>query len=544
MGDASRQNLIPPAGPSMAPTDEELQSQLSHIQMAFNRNWEYKERALKAKVDELQKALDSANAKETKRKAEMEETKKWVVEELKLLLFNEDSKNGTELLKEKLKNAEVVMDNGFRKRAEYRRIIREQKLKISVLETTLEETESGLRKELQVQHDEVQGLQRRLELAQQKTRDYLHQVLLEMEGEADLNREMPVAEGENSGESEDQGQNLEREERIWEWGVLIIWSSQLSQNQQRIRENEEGASSQLVPVPVAASSSNNPQLPRRSTRRRNILDRSKNPAEFYQHGEKRRIKMSYDHVNILGENPPLYQCKKCHRKFKSTRSIYNHMYCQSEDADKPFQCSQCGKGFVHSSNFKYHLKIHSGERPFVCVVCKRGFIQNCNLQSHIKTHTVFSTDDKRKSWAVQEQRPRCMMIGRDRPSETSSMSSVAHSPQHSFERKRERGSVSVFGFWWNGLGSGGVYQSSGRKSEQQLNQAEYFAHAWQVARYQSTGGIGDVGARSEGQITGRGLGSGYGSQSEGGVNFSEGDEALNRQGARSKTTDLLRRLKS
>ncbi|ODM90391.1 hypothetical protein Ocin01_16291, partial [Orchesella cincta] len=76
-------------------------------------------------------------------------------------------------------------------------------------------------------------------------------------------------------------------------------------------------------------------------------------------------------------------------------------------------------------------------------------------------------------------------------------------------------------FGGTGLGSGGVYQSSGRKSEQQLNQA---------GRYQSTGGIGGVGARSEGQITGRGLGSGYGSQSEGGVNFSEGDEALNRQG--------------
>ncbi|ODM87037.1 hypothetical protein Ocin01_19645 [Orchesella cincta] len=76
-------------------------------------------------------------------------------------------------------------------------------------------------------------------------------------------------------------------------------------------------------------------------------------------------------------------------------------------------------------------------------------------------------------------------------------------------------------FGGTGLGSGGVYQSSGRKSEQQLSQA---------GRYQSTGGIGGVGARSEGQITGRGLGSGYGSQSEGGVNFSEGDEALNRQG--------------
>ncbi|ODM87890.1 Zinc finger and SCAN domain-containing protein 5C [Orchesella cincta] len=395
MGDASRQNLIPPAGPSMAPTDEEeANSALS--------------KALKAKVDELQKALDSANAKESKRKAEMEETKKWVVEELKLLLLNEDSKNGIELLKEKLKNAEVVMDNGFWKRAEYRRT----EVKISVLETTLEETESGLRKELQVKHDEVQGLQRRLELAQQKTRDYLRQVLLEMEGNANLDSEVLVAEGENLGRI------LGRENGIWEWGVLIIWvvaivtkstavslpvgvqdrSSTDGSRTPKALGSDDGDPQHLIRKMKKERSSGTSGASRQPhppitpaprgvrTRKRNILDRSKNPAEFYQHGEMRRSKMSYDHVNILGENPPLYQCKVCQKKFTGKTTIYYHKYCQSEDADKPFQCGQCRKGFVHRHGFEYHLGTHTAERPFVCVVCKRGFIRKSDLQRHIKTH--------------------------------------------------------------------------------------------------------------------------------------------------------------
>ncbi|KAF4096117.1 zinc finger protein 62 homolog isoform X1 [Onychostoma macrolepis] len=57
---------------------------------------------------------------------------------------------------------------------------------------------------------------------------------------------------------------------------------------------------------------------------------------------------------------------------------------------KPFQCSQCGKGFSRIQHLSEHVRIHTGERPFECLMCGKTFTRERDL----KTHQIVHTDAK------------------------------------------------------------------------------------------------------------------------------------------------------
>lgn len=64
-------------------------------------------------------------------------------------------------------------------------------------------------------------------------------------------------------------------------------------------------------------------------------------------------------------------------------SIFSYIHSK----EKPFKCSDCGKGFCQSRTLAVHRILHLEESPHKCPVCARSFNQRSNLKTHLLTHT-------------------------------------------------------------------------------------------------------------------------------------------------------------
>ncbi|XP_036913619.1 histone-lysine N-methyltransferase PRDM9-like, partial [Sturnira hondurensis] len=82
-----------------------------------------------------------------------------------------------------------------------------------------------------------------------------------------------------------------------------------------------------------------------------------------------------DQKTHSGEKP--YVCTECGRGFPHKSLLIRHQ--RTHSGEKPFVCSECGRGFTQQSHLVIHQRTHSGEKPYVCRECGRGFTQQSHL---------------------------------------------------------------------------------------------------------------------------------------------------------------------
>lgn len=67
--------------------------------------------------------------------------------------------------------------------------------------------------------------------------------------------------------------------------------------------------------------------------------------------------------------------------------IFSNHFRYIHSKEKPFKCTECGKGFCQSRTLAVHKILHLEESPHKCPVCNRSFNQRSNLKTHLLTHT-------------------------------------------------------------------------------------------------------------------------------------------------------------
>ncbi|XP_009322643.1 PREDICTED: zinc finger protein 436-like [Pygoscelis adeliae] len=95
-----------------------------------------------------------------------------------------------------------------------------------------------------------------------------------------------------------------------------------------------------------------------------------------------------------------YKCTECGKGFKGSSRLLNHL--QTHTREKMFECVECGKSFSRKANLVVHQRIHTGERPYKCKECEKTFSCTSNLIAHRKTHAkkkAFSCTTCRKSFS-------------------------------------------------------------------------------------------------------------------------------------------------
>ena len=76
-------------------------------------------------------------------------------------------------------------------------------------------------------------------------------------------------------------------------------------------------------------------------------------------------------------------CNFCHRSFKRKTNFKAHL--RTHTGEQTYQYNVGENSFSQSLYFKNHLRIHTGERPDQCQVCENLFTKTSNLKTHMIT---------------------------------------------------------------------------------------------------------------------------------------------------------------
>ena len=74
------------------------------------------------------------------------------------------------------------------------------------------------------------------------------------------------------------------------------------------------------------------------------------------------------------------------------------------DSEKPFQCIDCGKGFMSEAQLQDHTNVHTGAKPYQCRHCPTMFQNKSNRMAHEKkVHGVKTANGRAKGSRAKSQ---------------------------------------------------------------------------------------------------------------------------------------------
>ena len=90
------------------------------------------------------------------------------------------------------------------------------------------------------------------------------------------------------------------------------------------------------------------------------------------------------HIEMVHEKGT-FACNECERKFSCDVNLQRHRKNQHiNNDDKPYKCTQCGKGFTKPIILEGHMNMHLGLKPYKCQFCGQGFQNDSNMRAHQK----------------------------------------------------------------------------------------------------------------------------------------------------------------
>lgn len=81
-----------------------------------------------------------------------------------------------------------------------------------------------------------------------------------------------------------------------------------------------------------------------------------------------------------------FKCTECGKGFCQSRTLAVHKTLHLEES--PHKCQVCNRSFNQRSNLKTHLLTHTDHKPYECMTCGKVFRRNCDLRRHALTHTI------------------------------------------------------------------------------------------------------------------------------------------------------------